>query len=154
MFLGFFPLQPPIWTAHGSSRPASSTWSGDGSEPDEGLWTYMHIHTQYDFLHSNDNETVSLCLSFQPVPTIGRSSLSLIQLTNSSPGHGTYQRPQYHNSLGGSMQHNMGGNRGPRPLDQVTCYKVRDTSLCLPPLVKINPAMNCTPELHAQCFVI
>ena len=88
-------------------------------------------------------------VSFQPMPSIGRSSLSLIQLTNSSPGHGTYQRPQYHNSLGGPMQHNMGGNRGPRPLDQVTCYKVRDVALfTYSDGRKINPAINCTSELH------
>lgn len=56
----------------------------------------------------------------QPVPTIGRSSLSLIQLTNSSPG----LRPQNHMPMAHSHQNNMPGNRGPRPLDQVTCYKV------------------------------
>uniref|UniRef100_A0A3Q1EI08 Cleavage and polyadenylation specificity factor subunit 4 n=1 Tax=Acanthochromis polyacanthus TaxID=80966 RepID=A0A3Q1EI08_9TELE len=54
----------------------------------------------------------------KPVPTIGRSSLSLIQLTNSSPG----QRPQ-NNLSTASHQNNMSTNRGPRPLDQVTCYK-------------------------------
>uniref|UniRef100_A0A667XJU7 Cleavage and polyadenylation specificity factor subunit 4 n=1 Tax=Myripristis murdjan TaxID=586833 RepID=A0A667XJU7_9TELE len=33
------------------------------------------------------------------------------------------KRPQ-HNAVGTTNQHNnMGGNRGPRPLDQVTCYK-------------------------------
>lgn len=56
----------------------------------------------------------------QPVPTIGRSSLSLIQLTSSSPG----QRPMNHAPMGMNQQNNMTGNRGPRPLDQVTCYKV------------------------------
>ncbi|TMS15309.1 Cleavage and polyadenylation specificity factor subunit 4 [Larimichthys crocea] len=55
----------------------------------------------------------------KPVPTIGRSSLSLIQLTNSSPG----QRPQNHTPMAATQQNNMTGNRGPRPLDQVTCYK-------------------------------
>ncbi|XP_040047491.2 cleavage and polyadenylation specificity factor subunit 4 [Gasterosteus aculeatus] len=55
----------------------------------------------------------------KPVPTIGRSSLSLIQLTNSSPG----LRPQNHMPMAHSHQNNMPGNRGPRPLDQVTCYK-------------------------------
>ncbi|KAM8845311.1 cleavage and polyadenylation specificity factor subunit 4 isoform 3-T3 [Spinachia spinachia] len=55
----------------------------------------------------------------KPVPTIGRSSLSLIQLTNSSPG----LRPQNHMPMSHSHQNNMPGNRGPRPLDQVTCYK-------------------------------
>eukprot|EP00064_Thunnus_orientalis_P002771 superscaffoldBa00000213_g2779 len=55
----------------------------------------------------------------KPVPTIGRSSLSLIQLTNSSPG----QRPQNHVMNAGAQQNNMTSNRGPRPLDQVTCYK-------------------------------
>ena len=71
-----------------------------------------------------------VCVCHQPVPSIGRSSLSLIQLTNSNPGHGPYQRPQYHNS--GPMGHNMGGNRGPRPLDQVTCYKVSQAPLLCP----------------------
>ncbi|KAG7505006.1 cleavage and polyadenylation specificity factor subunit 4 isoform X1 [Solea senegalensis] len=60
----------------------------------------------------NQNQTKS-------VPTIGRSSLSLIQLTHSSQG----QRPQNHSMMGAVQHNNMMGNRGPRPLDQVTCYK-------------------------------
>ncbi|XP_052361825.1 cleavage and polyadenylation specificity factor subunit 4-like [Oncorhynchus keta] len=67
----------------------------------------------------------------KPLPSLGRSSLSLIQLTNPGGGAGPHQH-QHHQrqpySSGPSMhQHhnNMGGgNRGPRPLDQVTCYKV------------------------------
>lgn len=59
------------------------------------------------------------------MPTIGRSSLSLIQLTNSSPG----QRPQNHTPMASMHQNNMTGNRGPRPLDQVTCYKVSHLSI-------------------------
>ncbi|XP_036828175.1 cleavage and polyadenylation specificity factor subunit 4-like [Oncorhynchus mykiss] len=66
----------------------------------------------------------------KPLPSLGRSSLSLIQLTNPGGGAGPHQH-QHHQrqpySSGPSMhQHhnNMGGgNRGPRPLDQVTCYK-------------------------------
>ncbi|XP_024861764.1 cleavage and polyadenylation specificity factor subunit 4 [Kryptolebias marmoratus] len=54
----------------------------------------------------------------KPVPSISRSSHSLIQLTNSSPG----QRPQ-NNANAAVHQNNMSVNRGPRPLDQVTCYK-------------------------------
>lgn len=54
----------------------------------------------------------------KPVPTIGRSSLSLIQLTNSIPA----QRQQ-NNTTTVSQQNNLNANRGPRPLDQVTCYK-------------------------------
>uniref|UniRef100_A0A672HT55 Cleavage and polyadenylation specificity factor subunit 4 n=1 Tax=Salarias fasciatus TaxID=181472 RepID=A0A672HT55_SALFA len=53
------------------------------------------------------------------VPSMGRSSLSLIQLTNSSPG----QRQQNNNNMVGIQHNNMSANRGPRPLDQVTCYK-------------------------------
>lgn len=49
---------------------------------------------------------------------MGRSSLSLIQLTNSSPGSNNAQ-------MMASQQINMSTNRGPRPLDQVTCFKVR-----------------------------
>lgn len=67
------------------------------------------------------------CFLLQPVPTIGRSSLSLIQLTNSSPG----QRPQNHMPMAAAQQNNMGGNRGPRPLDQVTCYKVSHLNIYL-----------------------
>ncbi|KAK7939417.1 hypothetical protein WMY93_002743 [Mugilogobius chulae] len=52
------------------------------------------------------------------VSTVGRASLSLIQLTNTSPG------PRTQNNMASSMaqQSNMMA-RGPRPLDQVTCYK-------------------------------
>ena len=70
---------------------------------------------------------ISLCFPLQTVPTIGRSSLSLIQLTNSSPG----QRPQNHTPMAAAQQNNMTGNRGPRPLDQVTCYKVSHLSIGL-----------------------
>ncbi|XP_045072715.1 cleavage and polyadenylation specificity factor subunit 4 [Coregonus clupeaformis] len=67
----------------------------------------------------------------KPLPSLGRSSLSLIQLTNPGGGAGHHQQHHHHQrqpySSGPSMhQHhnNMGGgNRGPRPLDQVTCYK-------------------------------
>lgn len=55
----------------------------------------------------------------QPGLNSGRSSLSLIQLTNSGPG----QRPQNQMPMVMVPQNNMSGNRGPRPLDQVTCYK-------------------------------
>lgn len=64
------------------------------------------------------------CFLSQPVPILGRSSVSLIQLTNSSPA----QRQQNH-SGGVFPQNNMMGQRGPRPLDQVTCYKVSHQSL-------------------------
>ncbi|XP_043956628.1 cleavage and polyadenylation specificity factor subunit 4 isoform X1 [Gambusia affinis] len=50
--------------------------------------------------------------------SVNRSSLSLIQLTNTSP----IQRPQ-NNINSGVQQNHMSVNRGPRPLDQVTCYK-------------------------------
>uniref|UniRef100_A0A8C6T146 Cleavage and polyadenylation specificity factor subunit 4 n=1 Tax=Neogobius melanostomus TaxID=47308 RepID=A0A8C6T146_9GOBI len=50
--------------------------------------------------------------------TMGRSSLSLIQLTNSSPG----QRPQNNYTSAMNPQNNIMA-RGQRPLDQVTCYK-------------------------------
>ncbi|CAF95292.1 unnamed protein product, partial [Tetraodon nigroviridis] len=50
---------------------------------------------------------------------MGRSSLSLIQLTNSSPGSNS-------SPMMSSQQNNMSANRGPRPLDQVTCFKCGD----------------------------
>ncbi|KAK9535455.1 hypothetical protein VZT92_007835 [Zoarces viviparus] len=53
----------------------------------------------------------------KPVPTIGRSSLSPIQLTNSSMKHVVMRSRPHH-------QNKMSGNRGPRRrLDQVTCFK-------------------------------
>lgn len=61
----------------------------------------------------------------QTAASSGRSSLSLIQLTNSSPG----QRQQNNTNII-SHQNNMNANRGPRPLDQVTCYKVSRLRLC------------------------
>uniref|UniRef100_A0A8C5E116 Cleavage and polyadenylation specificity factor subunit 4 n=1 Tax=Gouania willdenowi TaxID=441366 RepID=A0A8C5E116_GOUWI len=52
-----------------------------------------------------------------------RSSLSIIPLTNSSPGH----RPQNQMTSGFQPYNTFNNvsiaNRGPRPLDQVTCYK-------------------------------
>ncbi|XP_072531017.1 cleavage and polyadenylation specificity factor subunit 4 [Salminus brasiliensis] len=58
----------------------------------------------------------------QNIPNMNRSSLSLIQLTNSNSNSNPNQKMPY--MLGTSQsQNNMGGPRGPRPLDQVTCYK-------------------------------
>lgn len=71
-------------------------------------------------------QSLSACLLPQPVPTIGRSSLSLIQLTNSTPA----QRQQ-NNMTTVSQQNNLNANRGPRPLDQVTCYKVSQPYICV-----------------------
>ncbi|KAM6956916.1 cleavage and polyadenylation specificity factor subunit 4 isoform 2-T2 [Aplochiton taeniatus] len=56
-------------------------------------------------------------------PPLPLQALNQQKLTNPSQGQGGYQRPQ-HNMGGPNMHHNnMGGSRGPRPLDQVTCYK-------------------------------
>lgn len=51
---------------------------------------------------------------------MGRSSFSVTHLTNTSPG------PRLHNnsSMPVTQQNHLISNRGPRPLDQVTCYKV------------------------------
>lgn len=51
--------------------------------------------------------------------TSNRSSLSLIQLT--SPNMNSNPRPPH--AFGGMQSQNSITNRGPRPLDQVTCYK-------------------------------
>lgn len=97
-------------------------------------WVCRHIF-QHDLLipffkicfvveeHSKNDIS---CLLLQPVPTIGRSSLSLIQLTNSSP----IQRQQ-NNVMAAAQQNNLNTNRGPRPLDQVTCYKVNQLYICV-----------------------
>ncbi|MCI4392180.1 hypothetical protein PGIGA_G00143140 [Pangasianodon gigas] len=59
----------------------------------------------------------------QNAQNLNRSSLSLIQLTsNNSIANTNHQKPSH--MLGSSQpQNNTGGPRGPRPLDQVTCYK-------------------------------
>lgn len=85
-------------------------------------------------------------LLMQSVSTIGRSSLSLIQLTNSSPG----QRPQNHMPMAATQQNNMTGNRGPRPLDQVTCYKVSRSIICLC-AVFLSPVSRCSRGYEGGC---
>ncbi|CAM4352456.1 unnamed protein product [Leuciscus chuanchicus] len=58
----------------------------------------------------------------QNMQPINRSSHSLIQLTNPNINNNHHQRMP--NVVGIMHSHgNMGGPRGPRPLDQVTCYK-------------------------------
>ncbi|XP_026878026.1 cleavage and polyadenylation specificity factor subunit 4 [Electrophorus electricus] len=57
----------------------------------------------------------------QNIQNQNRSSLSLIQLTNTNSGiNANHQKTHV---LGATQNQNMGGPRGPRPLDQVTCYK-------------------------------
>ncbi len=68
-------------------------------------------------------------LQQQNMQPANRSSQSLIQLTNTNVNNN--QRMPYAGGIGHSNNH-MGGPRGPRPLDQVTCYKVgRHLILCI-----------------------
>ncbi|XP_016137799.1 cleavage and polyadenylation specificity factor subunit 4-like [Sinocyclocheilus grahami] len=55
----------------------------------------------------------------QNMQPTNRSSQSLIQLTNTNV-HNNQRMP---NAVGILHSNSMGGPRGPRPLDQVTCYK-------------------------------
>ncbi len=67
-------------------------------------------------------------LQQQNMQPVNRSSQSLIQLTNTNVNNN--QRMPYAGGIVHSNNH-MGGPRGPRPLDQVTCYKVgRHLILC------------------------
>ncbi|KAF3846729.1 hypothetical protein F7725_003807 [Dissostichus mawsoni] len=54
-------------------------------------------------------------------PPLSQQMQNQAKLTNSGPS----MRPQNHMPMGPPPHHqnHMGGNRGPRPLDQVTCYK-------------------------------
>lgn len=57
----------------------------------------------------------------QSTQPTNRASQSLIQLTNPNINH----NQRIPNAVGILQPNtNMGGARGPRPLDQVTCYKV------------------------------
>lgn len=80
----------------------------------------------------------------QTAASSGRSCLSLIQLTNSSPG----QRQQNNSNI--SHQNNMNANRGPRPLDQVTCYKVSPLRLCSCSVVAVSNMGRITLEAPKQ----
>ncbi|KAJ8284084.1 hypothetical protein COCON_G00029340 [Conger conger] len=62
-------------------------------------------------------------LNFQPMNM--RSTSSLIQLTNPKVNSNHYQNhPRMPQVIGPMHMHNnMTGHRGPRPLEQVTCYK-------------------------------
>lgn len=64
---------------------------------------------------------LNFILQQQNMPPINRSSQSLIQLTNPNINNNHQRIP---NAVGIMHSNNMGGPRGPRPLDQVTCYKV------------------------------
>lgn len=72
---------------------------------------------------------VKFNLQQQNMQPINRSSQSLIQLTNTNINN----NQRMSNAVGiVHSNHNMGGPRGPRPLDQVTCYKVgRHLILCI-----------------------
>lgn len=50
--------------------------------------------------------------------------MSLIQVTSNIANPNTNYQKMPH-MLGGSHNQNTGNLRGPRPLDQVTCYKVK-----------------------------
>lgn len=65
-----------------------------------------------------------LCNSFQQSnnPPLQRSS-SLIQLTSQNSSPNQQRAPQVIGVM--QSQNSSAGNRGPRPLEQVTCYKVR-----------------------------
>lgn len=64
-----------------------------------------------------------LCNSFQQSnnPPLQRSS-SLIQLTSQNSSPNQQRAPQVIGVM--QSQNSSAGNRGPRPLEQVTCYKV------------------------------
>lgn len=64
-----------------------------------------------------------LCNSFQQSnnPPLQRSS-SLIQLTSQNSSPNQQRTPQVIGVM--QSQNSSAGNRGPRPLEQVTCYKV------------------------------
>lgn len=64
-----------------------------------------------------------LCNSFQQSnnPPLQRSS-SLIQLTTQNSSPNQQRAPQVIGVM--QSQNSSAGNRGPRPLEQVTCYKV------------------------------
>lgn len=64
---------------------------------------------------------LNFILQQQNMQPINRSSQSLIQLTNPNINNNHQRIP---NAVGIMHSNNMGGPRGPRPLDQVTCYKV------------------------------
>uniref|UniRef100_A0A8C9PUV3 Cleavage and polyadenylation specificity factor subunit 4 n=1 Tax=Spermophilus dauricus TaxID=99837 RepID=A0A8C9PUV3_SPEDA len=78
---------------------------------------FMHLRARV--FHS---KTV-LCNSFQQSnnPPLQRSS-SLIQLTSQNSSPNQQRAPQVIGVM--QSQNSSAGNRGPRPLEQVTCYKV------------------------------
>lgn len=110
----FFPACSPEQGHHGSP---SSCWSC-GSSP--ALFSPVPIGSLRARVFRS--KTV-LCNSFQQSnnPPLQRSS-SLIQLTSQNSSPNQQRAPQVIGVM--QSQNSSAGNRGPRPLEQVTCYKV------------------------------